>query len=299
MWPNCCGIIVRNRLFSQQDLVIIRRLIRRHPQWGRTRISERVCEALLWHQTNGRLKDRACRVALVRLEKLGFLRLPKRIKKTGGKPPSASVTTCELIFTPQMTMPREVRCVLVNSRPQSRLWNSLIAQFHYLGLPTPVGRILRYLVYGDERLVAAISFSECAWNLQIRDVMLDAIGIKKAERREVTVGNNRFLILPGVQIRNLASRVLAESVRVMRTDWQEKYTSSPLIVETFVDPRRFEGVCYRAANWIFVGSTKGYSKRGACHTRSQAPKLLFLKGLTPLVHRNLSQSFEESQKRAA
>lgn len=298
-WPICKGTVLRNRLFTQQDLVLIRRMIAQHPGWGRTKLSTTIAETLNWRQSNGRLKDRACRVALVRLESFGLLKLPRKQVENGGKPPAVLRDPPEQAKQCVDQMPREIRCALVKDRAEANLWNNLIGHFHYLGVATPVGRLLRYLIYGDDSLLGAISFGEPAWNIRIRNSLLDEVGLDATERAKSLVGNNRYLILPNVRVPNLASRVLAESLRTMRNDWADRYSVSPLVVETFVDPRRFEGTCYRAANWLHIGNTKGFAKRGDCHSNRQAPKLMFLKGLTPLIQRRLISNVVECANRAA
>ena len=162
-WPRTKGIIVRGRIFFQSDLVLIRKLIRTHPSWGRTKLSEKVCQVIGWRQENGRLKDRGCRVALSKLESLGFLKLPAKKTATGGQPPrqlhSVAISEAEIL-----KMPSEIRLHQVTSVADSRLWNSLIGKFHYLGLATPVGRLIRYLICGDNQPIGAISFSDPAWS---------------------------------------------------------------------------------------------------------------------------------------
>lgn len=276
-WPRTDGILVRCRMFLQSDLVLIRKLIRDHPSWGRTKLSEEVCRSLDWRQDNGRLKDRACRVALLKLERSSFLQLPPRKLERGGQPPRQlkPVGICEVNVT---KMPMQIRFDQVQSPAESRLWNGLIAQYHYLGLATPVGRLIRYLVFGDDNPVAAISFADPAWSLTDRDRLLRDFGASKEAIRSTVVSNNRFLILPHIQVRNLASRILALSTRQLVLDWSAKFGNTPDFIETFVDPTRFEGTCYRAANWTLIGETKGYTKKGATHKNQRAPKLLFMIG---------------------
>lgn len=298
-WPRCSDIVVRGRRFSQGDVVAIRRQIRIHPNWGRTRLSQAICSLLDWKQPNGRLKERACRVALLRLEQLGFVKLPARLIQRGGRPPKVHRGTTEITRNEITDMPTAVVCRLVGSDRESRLWNSLIAEHHYLGLATPVGRLVRYLVFGDEDLLGAISFGECAWNLAVRNRVLAAVGIGPADIPNAVIGNNRFLILPSVRVPNLASRVLANSARSVERDWTQRYGTSPLVAETFVDPRRYEGTCYRAANWLCIGATKGFAKSGGRHIHEGAPKLVFLRGLTPNVHRRIEQAITGLQLRAA
>lgn len=162
-WPVCRGVVVRNRLFTQSDVAALRRLIRCHPSWGRTRLSQEACTLLDWFQPNGRAKERACRVALLKLEALGYLALPPRIIERGGRPPLVRPELAEAVVPESMTtMPDTVEVRLVGTRVESQTWNGLVGKYHYLGLATPVGRFVRYLIYGASRLLGAISFSECA-----------------------------------------------------------------------------------------------------------------------------------------
>ena len=297
-WPYCREIVVRGRRFSQKDLVIIRGLIRRYPHWGRTAISVRVCEELGWRQPNGRLKDRACRVALLRLENMGYLRLPERKVERGGRPPHGH----RGVPTPLVavkTMPDEISITRVGRRDDSQIWNSAVSRYHYLGLATPVGRLIRYLIYGDGNLLGGISFSECAWSLGARDYLLANAGIPEASWRDSVINNNRFLILPSVEVPNLASRILAAALRQVRGDWMASFGADPVVAETFVDPARYSGTCYVAANWLIAGTTRGFAKRGALHVDSKRPKVLLLRGLTSRVHRSLEIALKGLDQRAA
>jgi hypothetical protein len=283
-WPSSRGIVVRGREFSQADLVALRSLIRMHPSWGRTRISIAACELFRWKQANGRVKERACRVALVRLESLGFIKLPRRILNRGGQPPRLQSSSSMVTIAPLADMPQTVSCRLVSTAFERRLWNALVADYHYLGLGTPVGRFLRYLLFGDDVVIGAISFTDSAWALAARDVLLSALPPALAIGRDGVINNNRFLILPSARIPNLASRILAHSLRTVRGDWHERYHVFPEVAETFVDPSRYEGTCYRAANWIALGRTKGFAKQGSRHIEKNRPKVLFIRGLTPKAH---------------
>ena len=287
IWPKCPGIVVRARDFSQSDIVLIRKLIRNNPSWGRTRLSQEVCKALEWRQANERCKERACRVALVRLESLGYLSLPKRKAENGGRPPSIGRAFVGVREARLTRMPELVTAKQVGTKEEARQWNAAVASYHYLGLATPVGRTIRYLLFGDDDLLGAISFSDAAWKVSARDRLLDECGLRSDISRDSIVANNRFLIFPWVEVPNLASRFLALSVRSVANDWRIKYGVTPLLAETFVDPRYYFGTCYKAAGWIHVGSTRGYAKRGSSHEFRKEPKLLFLRGLTTHIQLSL------------
>jgi Domain of unknown function (DUF4338) len=290
-------VVIRNRRFDQGDLVTIRRLIRRNPHIGRTKLSELVCEELCWVQPSGRLKDRACRVALLRLEQLGHLTLPPRLTETGGKPPSAHVPENNAEPTALIdSMPSGIKLVLVRSRAESRLWNWFVAKHHYLGLPTPVGRTARYLVFGNAHVFGAIGFTECAWKVSSRAEALVAIGLSAENCHNYVINNNRFVIHPLVRIRNLASGILSKAASQVERDWHMKYGHRPLIIETFVDPAKYSGTCYFAANWLLVGFTKGFAKKGASHQRKNEPKLLLLRGVRSSIQRKLAAVFPPGKK---
>jgi hypothetical protein len=239
------------------------------------------------------LKDRACRDALRQLEELGLVRLPKRLdgeRRNDGRR-SFNPRNFRLprgIVKPVTTMPSTVEFEFAKGNRAEPLWNALVEKYHYLGHTVQVGRCLKYLIRGDGQLLGAISFSSPAWKLAIRDELMRHLGFSKgAKARDVVINNSRFLILPKVRVPHLASRILAAATRRAAEDWTWFYAIQPLIAETFVEPRRFEGTCYRAANWIEIGKTSGYAKVGASHHNSQQPKTLFVYGLNRPCRRRL------------
>ena len=125
------------------------------------------------------------------------------------------------------------------------------------------------------------------------------LGFDERKIRDVVICNNRFLILPSVRVKNLASRVLSVSLRQASNDWEKRFHCVPVLAETFVDPTRYIGTCYFAANWICIGQTRGFSKHGARHVNRDAPKLLMIRGLTPLIHKRLTAELQERERRAA
>lgn len=287
-------ITLRGRRFTYRGLKTVIHCVAEHYSEGRTRISEVICTRLGWRQPNGWLKDRACRDALRRLEKLGLIRLPKRLD--GNRTNSDSRRSFDPrnfrlprgLVKPVTSMPNAIEFEFAKGNDAEPLWNALVEKYHYLGHTVQVGRCLKYLIRGDGHLLGAISFSSPAWKLGIRDELLRRLGFpKEAKARDVVINNGRFLILPKVRVPHLASRILAAAARQAAEDWTWFYAIEPLIAETFVEPRRFEGTCYRAANWIEIGKTSGYAKVGASHHNSQQPKTLFVYGLTRSYRRRL------------
>lgn len=285
------GLRLRGRRFDIEDIGLITTLVYEYFDRGRTFISQAVCEELNWKQPNGWLKDRACRDVLRELESQGFFRLPKpQATYNNGRRNTArphDVLAKYDLITPLETYPTRIEYVFSKGNQYEPLWNALIQNFHYLGYRTPVGRSIKYLIVADDRLIGAIGYSSPAWNIASRDRILDILDIRDPLQR--TINNSRFLILPHVRVKNLASKVLSQATSKVKSDWASYYSVEPLLAETFVSPSRFQGTCYRAANWVEIGVTKGYAKRGSHYRNSQEPKLIFLYGMEKHIRKKLLQ----------
>ena len=173
-----------------------------------------------------------------------------------------------------------------------------MARDHYLGHKVSVGRSIKYLVWYKGVTAGAICFSSASWRVDCRDKILKKVGLRKPQIRNRVINNSRFLILPTLKIPNLASRVLSLAARQVARDWEEFYSIQPLVVETFVEVPRFTGACYKAANWLFVGKTRGFSKKGAGHHNSQVPKDVYVFGLNKKVRRKLRASLSTKNSNA-
>jgi len=248
------------REFSAELLTWIAATVRAEPALSRRALSRRVCERLEWRAPNGTLQEVSCRKALLALHRDGRIPLPPA--EDGCFPPPAAPPTAPGVevaaVAGSLAELGEIRLVPVSSRYSraSQVWNALLDRFHYLGKGPLCGAQLRYLVesarYG---WVGALAFSAAQWRLQARDKY---IGWTEAARRANlprVVGNSRFLILPSVCVPHLASHVLSQALARLGADWTARYGYAPVLVETFVDPARFAGTSYRAANWVRVGQT--------------------------------------------
>lgn len=276
------GIELRGRIFTINELNIIKQTVTNSYKKGRTYISKEICRKLDWKQPNGWLKDRACRDVLLQLKEAGIINLPpslikrkkrKRIENTNGKQHLEEYD----LTTPITEFPTTIDLKFAKGGIEETIWNELVNQYHYLGHSITVGRCIKYLILANRRLLGAISFSSPAWKLKPRDGILKVMGITNSQ--DYTINNSRFLILPIVQVPNFASYILSVATKQVVEDWKEYYSITPLIVETFVQPSRFNGTCYKAANWVEIGLTKGYAKRGKSYRNSQEPKKIFLYGL--------------------
>lgn len=275
----------RNRRITAADLTFIREMIAEDCRASRWALSRRLCVAWGWRQSNGQLKDMIARGLLLYLERQGAIVLPPRKRMPRNpllhrKPPVVtSVDTTPIEGSLGELLPIALR--QVRRTPLEVLCNSLIHQFHYLGYTQPVGEHLKYLAFSMERPVACLVFSSVVRHLGPRDRFLGWTPAIREKNRHLLAYNTRFLILPWVRVPHLASHLLAQCTREVSQDWQVLYHHPLYWVETFVDRERFQGTCYRAANWIFLGQTTGRGKWDHTYKPNRPRKDIF--GY-PLVH---------------
>lgn len=254
----------RGRMIRESDLPIIRALIEQNPTASRRELSRRLCETWNWIQPNGALCDMVCRSAMLALERAGYIALPP-IKWRPLNPLAARSKPKR--FDPDM---RPIECSLKEIGPlefrlvrrtaEEPLFNGLIEHHHYLGYRQPVGEHVKYMVYAQERPIACLAWSSAPRHLGPRDRFIG--WGPEARRRNIGLiaYNTRYLILPWVGVPHLASHILGRMARLVPRDWERMYAHPICLLETFVDPERFRGTCYRAANWIVVGQTTGRGK---------------------------------------
>jgi len=278
---------VCGRQFADADIELIRNLVAQEPALTPAALSRHVCDLLRWFRPDGRRKDMSCRVALLKLERMGLITLPAPTKARAPSGRYSDARSTSLFEEERLAKPVEqlqaLSLVLVTSasRQQSRLWNELIARYHYLGYKPLVGAQRRYLIHSRDGWLGAVGFSAAAWKVAPRDL---SIGWRAAVRQvnlHYVVCNSRFLILPWVRSPNLASKILSLCAKRIAPDWQPAYGFQPLLLETYVDRQRFRGSCYRAANWIHVGQTQGRGKLDRHHQYAVPVKDVYL---YPLHH---------------
>ena len=284
------------RTFSVQELQLIQAISADCAALSRTELARTVCDLLAWTRPNGRLKHHECRLCLERLEAGGVVTLPP-VRPRGRRGPRVVPLTAQSAPAPEVQgsvgpfLPLTLEVVPAGPGGASRLWRELLARYHYLGYRVPVGATLRYLVrssHGPEQVLACLLWTSPAWKIAVRDRW---IGWSDAQRRQnlpYLVNNARFLILPWVHIRGLASAILARCARQLPGDWAARYGYRPLLLETLVDPARFRGTCYRAANWLSVGRTQGRGRMDRTHVaHGRAPKEVYVYPLSRQVQQHL------------
>jgi len=272
-WPPAFPRNYRGRSFSSEEVQQLRVLMAASPHASRVAISREVCRFLDWRRPDGELKEMSCRVALLRMQEDGLLSLPPpRNGNCNGRHVVSRTAAAEPQPWQEFSLSElgPVRLEIVSSA-QSRLWNEYLDRYHYLGYAPLAGAQLRYWAYADQRLLALFGYGAAAWRLGPRDRW---IGWNDAQRRAGlchVVGQARFLILPWIGCRHLASKLLSRSAAQLPRDWEQRYGVRPWLLESFVDASRFQGTCYRAANWIDVGQTQGRGKKDR-HRRADLPR---------------------------
>lgn len=265
------------RDFSENEIAEIRRLIAEDPSRTRAELSRLTCQVLAWYKTDGEFKDMSARVAMLRMHEDGLIALPP----PRHKPPDATVFITSQT-TPGQPLRRPV-CALtplrvqrVQNKPDSRLWNEYIQRYHYLGHKPLPGAQMRYIIFSLEQPIALLGFGAAAWQTAPRDRYIGWSHDQRKRNLPLVVNNARFLILPWVQSKNLASMLLAKTAQLLPRHWQEVYGYRPVLLETFVEKPRFQGTCYKAANWLYLGQTKGRGKLGPAGKQSVPIKDLWV-----------------------
>jgi hypothetical protein len=283
---------VCGRSFSAAEVAAIQEFIAQNPSTSRREIATWTCEVLRWVRPNGQLKEMSCRVALLRLENLGLIRLPPPRIRSGNRTPycpKETIVVPEAEVLAPLGRLVELTVRSVDSKADSELWNEAISRFHYLGYKRLPGAQLRYLVESAEGLLGALGFAASAWKAQARDRWIGWSAEQRRARLHLIVNNARFLILPWVKSRNLASWILSRCARSLPYDWEKRYGYRPVLLETFVEHGRFRGTCYKAANWTCIGETQGRGKLDRDHRAPLPRKQIFVYVLERGFRRALCQ----------
>ena len=254
----------RGRVITPDDITFIQQFIDTHAGASRRKLSAKLCEAWQWKQANGALRDMVCRGLLLMLDRAGQIQLPPVRQRPNNplvrrqKPAPVLIDTTPIHSALRPLQPLDIQ--QVRRTGDEALFNSLIEQHHYLRYEQPVGEHLKYVVWGQGRPMACLAWSSAPRHLGCRDRFIG--WDKEARRRNIgyIAYNTRFLIVPWVDVPHLASHILGRIAQRVSRDWENLYGHPLYFLETFVDPGRFRGTCYRAANWVLLGETTGRGK---------------------------------------
>jgi hypothetical protein len=282
----------RGRRVTATDVGAIRALIVAHPDASRRRLSTLVCELWSWRQANGALCAMVCRSLLLVLARAGHVTLPApRCRPPNNVVVRRARRALALDRTPLRARldtlgPLAIRQVRrTNEEP---LCDGLLAAHHYLGAPRPVGEQLKYLVWAGARPVAGLAWTSAPRHLGPRDRFIGWSAAARRRNVRYLAYNTRFLIVPWVEVPHLASHLLGRIARRIAADWEQLYGHPVYYLETFVDPQRFRGTCYRAANWRALGRTTGRGKADQTHRPNRPPKEVLGYPLTPWFRARLT-----------
>ncbi len=254
----------RGRLVTDADVAFIRKLIADNPAASRFALSKKLCEAWNWVQPNGMLRDMVCRGLMLQLQRAGHIELPavRWVRRNPlverRRPAETAVDTTPMRASLAEIRPLQFRQVRRTS--EEPLFNGLIEHYHYLGYTQPVGEHLKYLVYAVGRPIACLAWSSAPRHLGPRDRFIGWSAEARRQNIRFLAYNTRFLILHWVEVPNLGSHILGCMARMLARDWERIYGHPVYFLETFVDPQRFRGTCYRGANWMLLGLTTGRGK---------------------------------------
>ena len=267
------------RVFTESEIESIGAIIGEDTTRNRTAIARIACEQLQWYRPDGTPKTASMSQVLVKMEADGHITLPplQRNHSTRMKPIEHTVRTDtpkEIVLNAGQLPHLHIE--IAKTKDEKSLWNEYIDRYHYLGYTPLPGAQMKYCVYSRTNLLALVGFGASAWRVAPRDWYIGWSDEKRQENLHLVLNNARFLIVPWVDSKNLASKILSMVSKRITDDWQQRYNYRPVLLETFVEKQRFSGTCYKAANWKLVGSTKGRGKKDRFKDASLPKKDIFL-----------------------
>ena len=276
--------MLQGRPFGPEQLAQVQTLIGQNGRWSRYQLSRELARLWNWRTPQGQIKDMAARTLLLKMQDQGWIQLPPlrmkspthsgRIPVLGGPALEERPVACALN---QMLPLRLHEVSQASQRPARRQLEAALHRYHYLGYRSRVGQNLQYWVYDkQDRPVACVVFGAPAWQCAVRDQWIGWSASQRVGHLGLVANNTRFLILPWIQVPQLASHILGQINRRIRLDWLAKYGQPVWLLETFVDQQRFSGTCYQAANWICLGQTKGRGRQGPCGSLSTTIKDIYV-----------------------
>jgi len=278
------GIVQCGRKITIEELAEIKETVDLCANLSRSELAETLCENLQWVTASGGHKNDACLKLLSKLEAEGIVTLPKKSKKHMG------VRRPKPILKTKRTVPQSdiccglkelgpVKLQVSNDRESSGLWNEYVSRYHYLGYKKPFGTFLKYFIVCDRGVLGCLLFAGAAKALGVRDKWIGWGDNQRLRNLGWVINNTRFLILKWVHVKNLASHVLGQVGRRICEDWDMRWGYRPVLMETFIDPEKYHGSCYKASNWEYLGMTtgEGLVRKGKKYTTT--PKMIFVKPL--------------------
>ncbi len=267
-------VLISGRYFSVQELEEVQETVRMFPKLSRAELAKTICENLSWVTLVGQYKIASCQQLLDKLERQGLINLPAKqedkIQDTRDRISFGLRTEAGLPVEGYVTKYEPINLKPVTEKVDMRLWNEYVHRYHTLGYKRPFGASQRYFIFSGagQKPLGCLLFAAAAWALEDRDTWIGWTELDRSLRLNLIVNNTRFLIFPWVRVKNLASKALSLAAKRVQSDWQKRYGYSPVLLETFVDPEKYRGTCYKAANWLYLGRTAG---RGRTEMHNKRP----------------------------
>ena len=268
----------KGRKFSIEDIELTKEIVGTYRNLSRNELAATVCELIGWLMPNGNPKTSQGLAFLKELEKAGEITLPEKRKYTKPDAPKskeARILNTEWINTEEIQECKGIRLEIVRPGEALKQWRAYVGQYHILGDPQVNGSRIRYTLKSDDRDLGCMLFSGASWALAPRDNWIGWTAEERKERLDLIVNQSRFLILPWVRVKNLASRALALAAKQIQGDWLAEYCYAPVLMETFVDISQYKGTCYKAANWIYLGETQGRGRNDRYWERKLTKKAIY------------------------
>ena len=291
------------RRFTRKQLSVVQQTVQTFPSLSLRELAHTVCENLDWVTSTGTNKIQTCLNALEAMQTADLFVLPKKKERSKRKQkpiPQSHHTDPQSVITGSLAQWDCLTLQTVTAKDEVERWNAFVDRYHYLGYKRPIGTHLRYFIVaqghsGDEQILGCLLFAFATVSLDCRDQWIGWDEQARQRRLNLVVNNNRFLILPWVEVKNLASKVLSMAAAQVPDDWMALHRFRPVLMETFVDPDKYMGTCYQAANWQLVGQTKG--KKGSARVDAVTQKDVYVYPLTTDYQAQLIEGKQPSLKR--
>jgi len=277
------GLIQCGREITDSDVEHVKAVVSGFPALSRKELAQTLCEHWGWVTGTGSHKETACLKLLGKLEGLGVIRLPGKrgnnLRRQSRSPRPAERTRERERISGRLCELGGCGLEVVSSEEGKGLWNEYVERYHYLGYKKPFGCVLRYFVVSERGPLGCLMMAGAAKSIGVRDRWIGWTERQRLRNLPWLISNNRFLIFPWVEVEHLASHVLGQLARRVRADWESRWGYAPVLMETFVDPVRYRGTCYRAAGWICLGQTTGEGLRRPGREYTTTPKMIYVRPL--------------------
>jgi len=271
-------MVYSGRNFTSEDIDLIKWTRKRYPQLSRTELARTVCEFLGWTTPAGRAKAPQCIAFLKKLEVEGHVELPpldvSKIRSKNSELSDFKINTTPITGDLKDLLP--IQLEIARAGIDLKLWKRYISDYHMIGNKQVYGARLAYFIKSKEKILGCLQFSASSWALSSRDEWIGWNVQDRKQRLHLIVNNSRFLILPWVNVKNLASKVLSIAIKQLQEDWLREYCYAPVLLETFVDTSHFAGTCYKASNWLYLGETQGRGRMDRKREYSLSRKAIFI-----------------------